>query len=39
MGSLLETIWWLIWGALEFLGAKYDWFKEEIDSRPKGSVL
>ena len=39
MGWLLEAIWWLICGVLEFLGAKYDWVREEIYSKPKRDVL
>jgi hypothetical protein len=39
MGWLLEAIWSLICGVLEFLGAKYDWVKEEINSKPKDGVM
>jgi hypothetical protein len=39
MGWLLEAIWSLIWAVLEFFGAKYDWVKEEINSKPKSDVL
>jgi hypothetical protein len=35
MQWLWETIWWLICGALDFFGAKYDTVKEEIDSKPR----
>jgi hypothetical protein len=39
MGWLWEITWWLICGVLEFLGVKYDWVKEEVDSKPKDSVM
>jgi len=39
MGWLLEMSWWLICGALEFLGTKYDWVKEEINSKLKDRVV
>ncbi len=39
MNWLLEALWWLICAALELLGAKYDWVKEEVDSKPKSDVL
>ena len=38
MGWLLETIWVLICAVLEVFGAKHDWVKEEIDSKPKTLV-
>jgi hypothetical protein len=39
MGWLLKVIWVLGWALIEFLGNKYDWVKEEINSKPKSDVL
>ncbi len=39
MGWLLEAIWWFTCAVMDFLGAKYDWVKEEIHSKPKSEVL
>jgi hypothetical protein len=39
MSWLWKAIWILVVALLEFLGCKYDWVKEEIDSKPKDSVI
>jgi len=39
MGLLWHVIGWLVHAALNFFGAKHDWVKEEIDSKPRSDVL
>jgi hypothetical protein len=37
--GLLEVIWHCFVALLDFLGAKYDWVKEEMESEPKRDVV
>jgi hypothetical protein len=39
MGWWLKAIWVLVLALLEFLGTKYDWVKEEIESKPRSDVM
>jgi hypothetical protein len=39
MGWFWKAIWVLVLAALEFLGTKYDWVKEEIESKPRNDVM
>jgi hypothetical protein len=34
----LAAIWALVVGLFDFLGAKYDWVEEEINSKPRNDV-
>jgi len=35
----LDAIWMLVLSILEFLGARWDWVREEIDSKPRKDVM
>ena len=39
MGWLLKAIGIFVWAVLEFLGLRYDWVKEEVNAKPKDSVI
>ena len=35
----LHAIWMLVLSILEFLGAKWDWVEEEVNSKPRKDVM
>jgi len=37
--GLLGVIWHCVLALLDFLGVKYDWVKEEVESKPRSDVV